>query len=268
MSGAAQRGILCLWPHDWLFVGHQGANRTHRHVAASLLCGLEAPLQLEVQGAWRSTRLALVAPDVPQALDPGNGLILIAHFDPVTAAWRELAGHLAGADGAARASVDLPFDPEWLGVARALLDTPAVAMADTLRARLLTRLACPAPPLDARIMHIATLLREQLPDKLDVASLAAEIGLSASRLTHLFRDQTGVTLRRFLLHLKTLQLFRHWREGMTVSALAAASGFYDQPHLVRTTRDMFDALPSHYMTGGFSVLDCSCLLYTSPSPRD
>src|SRR5690606_10372921 len=230
-----------------------GANRTHRHVAASLLCGLEAPFQLEVQGAWRSSRLALVAPDVPQALDPGDGLVLIAHFDPVTPAWRDLAGHLA----AGQDSVDLPFDPDWLPAARALLDAPAIETASAFRARLLARLACPAPPLDVRILHIATLLRDQLPDKLDVAELSAEIDLSASRLTHLFRDQTGVTLRRFLLHLKTLQLFRHWREGMTVSALAAASGFYDQPHLVRTTREMFDALPSHYMTGGFSVLDCS-----------
>ncbi|KAF0810808.1 AraC family transcriptional regulator [Alcanivorax sp. S71-1-4] len=257
MRAAAQRGILCLWQHDWLFVGHQGANRTHRHVAASLLCGLEAPLQLEVQGAWRSTRLALVAPDVPQALNPGDGLILIAHFDPVTPAWRELAGHLRGPDGAARASADLPCDPTWLADARALLAAPSVPIASALRARLLARLACPVPPLDPRLLHIATRLREQLPDKLDVAALAGEIDLSASRLTHLFREQTGVTLRRFLLHLKTQQLFRHWREGMTVSALAAASGFYDQPHLVRTTREMFDALPSHYMAGGFSVLDCS-----------
>lgn len=257
MRAAAQRGILCLWQHDWLFIGHQGANRTHRHVAASLLCGLEAPLQLEVQGAWRSTRLALVAPDVPQALDPGDGLVLIAHFDPVTPAWRELAGHLSGAQDIPQDSVDLPFDPGWLADAQALLGAPSVSMAGTLRARLLARLACPAPPLDARLLHIATLLREQLPDKLDVAALAAEIDLSASRLTHLFREQTGVTLCRFLLHLKTQQLFRHWREGMTVSALAAASGFYDQPHLVRTTREMFDALPSHYMSGGFSILDCA-----------
>ena len=37
-----------------------------------------------------------------------------------------------------------------------------------------------------------------------------------------------------------------WRDGMSLTDLALAAGFYDQPHLNRTLRAMFDTLPSRY----------------------
>lgn len=248
------KGVLCLWSGDWLFVGSPQANRPHRHVAASLLCGLHQPFELEVRGERRMTRLALVAPEVPQALTPPpDGAMLIVHLDPDTDAWRSLAGHLAkGAE-----SLDLPFDPAWSAMAEALFSQPGALAAGALRATLLQSLRCPGAPLDARVSAVAARLRNAPPDRLDAAALAAAVDLSVSRLIRLFREQTGVTLRRFLLHLKASELFQLWRSGMSVSALAAASRFYDQPHLVRTTREMFDALPSDYMSGGFHILDYS-----------
>lgn len=246
--------MLCLWRGDWLFIGRPQANRPHRHVAASLLCGLHQPFELEVRGEQRLTRLALVAPEVPQALTPpADGAMLIAHLDPDTDAWLAVAGHLANG----RESCDLPFDAAWVAMAEAVLAQPDATAAGALRAALLERLRCPAPPLDARVRVVAKLLRDAPPEQLDVAALAEPVALSASRLARLFREQTGVTLRRFLLHLKAAELFHLWRSGMSVSALAAASRFYDQPHLVRTTREMFDALPSEYMAGGFHILDCT-----------
>lgn len=59
------------------------------------------------------------------------------------------------------------------------------------------QLGGPPEPMDRRVRKICDELRSQLPDKVDVALLAQAVGLSSSRLSHLFRQQTGVTLRRF-----------------------------------------------------------------------
>ncbi|WP_111655426.1 helix-turn-helix domain-containing protein [Isoalcanivorax indicus] len=243
-------GTLFLWHDRWMLLGHLPANKTHRHVSASLLLGLDGDFELEVEGERRLTRAAVVAPDVAQALNPGQTTMLVAQLDPDSDAWRRLAGTLAG-----RPSADLPL-PERL--ARALARSNDCGALSGNMAQLLTATGASPLPLDARVADICNYLRETLPEKLDATALAARVGLSASRLTHLFREQTGVTLRRFLLYLKITRAVARWEPGMTLSTLAAEAGFYDQPHLVRTARDMFDALPSVYIgTGQFRICRCA-----------
>lgn len=243
---------MFLWRGRWMLVGRLEANRTHRHVAASLLLGLERPIRLEVRGQWRETLAALVAPEVPQALDPRGSPVLVAHLDPDTADWQRLAPRLEGAD-----SVDLSLPEGLRERALALTKSRECPEADAL---LETLCACGDPSrasLDPRVARTAGRLREAPPERLDVAALAREVELSASRLTHLFRAETGVTLRRFLVHLKIQRALLHWRPGMPLATLAAEAGFHDQPHLVRTAREMFDALPSHYTAGGrYRLIQC------------
>lgn len=242
------QGTLFLWPDHWQVVGRLMPNRPHRHISASLLVGLDQAFQLQVGGHWRRTRAAIVSPDVIQALDPGPTSMWIAQMDPDSRHWRSLR-HLIGDSG----SVDLNLER---------LDVPASQERDCGAVErclegLLTNVGRPAEPLDERVSQICGILRKELPEKLDVSLLAGYVGLSSSRLSHLFRQQTGVPLRRFLLHLKMNRALAFWEPGISVSRLATEAGFYDQPHLVRTARDMFDALPSEYVTAGwFRVCRC------------
>ncbi len=245
-------GVMFLWPGRWLLVGRLEANRRHRHVAASLLWGLDGPIGLEVDGQWRETSAALVAPEVPQALDPRDGRVLVAHLDPDTEYWQTLASCLDGAD-----SVDLAIPASLRRLALALPGTTGCSTADALMSELCHYHNRGPAALDSRVASVAGRLRRSPPERLEVAALARDVGLSASRLTHLFREETGVTLRRFLLHLKIQQAMLRWRPGMPLSALAAEAGFHDQPHLARTAREMFDALPSRYTTAGdFRLVHC------------
>lgn len=242
------KGTLFLWQDHWQILGQLMPNRSHRHISASLLVGLDRPFRLAVDGKWRETHAALVVPDVPQALDPGDARIWSVQLDPDSVHWRSLKRIAAG-----MASVDLPLS----GV-----DLPdpgennCEAMASALAAVVAQSGHAPVA-LDDRITAICGTLRSELPERLELGSLAQSVGLSSSRLTHLFRQETGVPLRRFLLHLKINRALAFWEPGKSVSRLATEAGFYDQPHLVRTARDMFDALPSAYVTAGwFNVCRC------------
>lgn len=249
-------GTLFLWPDHWQVVGHLMPNRPHRHISASWLVGLDGPFSLQVAGQWRSTSAALVAPDAMQALDPGNTRMWCAQLDPDSAFWRAVQSLLEG-----RKSVDvgLPQDCAPLlegGGCDALWQALSMAV---------ERLGGLPEPLDPRVRTVCDYLRAELPERVDVPRLGASVGLSASRLSHLFRQEIGVPLRRFLLHLKMNRVLAHWSPGKSMSGLAMDAGFYDQPHFVRTAREMFDALPSEYVaTGWFRI--CRCGLSSSPSP--
>lgn len=247
-SDQSHKGTVFLWQDHWQVLGQLMPNRSHRHISASLLVGLDRPFRLAVDGEWRETRAAIVAPDVPQALEPGEARIWSVQLDPDSVYWRSLKSVTAGmaSTDLSLTGVDLP-DPG---------ETGCEAMAGAL-AKVISRSGHAPVALDDRIAAICGKLRAELPERLELNSLAQSVGLSSSRLTHLFRQETGVPLRRFLLHLKINRALAFWEPGISVSRLATEAGFYDQPHLVRTARDMFDALPSAYVAAGwFNVCRC------------
>ncbi len=247
-STGTGKGTLFLWPDHWQVLGQLMPNRAHRHISASLLVGLDQPFRLQVDGQWRRTRAAVVAPDVPQALDPGSAAMWIAQLDPDSLLWRALAPLVAddrSADIALSKEMQLPAGEAGCAEMRGYLSG------------LVKRVGHPPVALDDRVARVCESLRRDLPDKLDVSALAVGVGLSSSRLSHLFRQQTGVPLRRFLLHLKMNRALTFWEPGKPVSHVAAEAGFYDQPHLVRTAREMFDALPSEIIAKGWLRV-CRC----------
>ncbi|QSP96230.1 helix-turn-helix transcriptional regulator [Marinobacter salinisoli] len=250
----SQNGTLFLWPDHWQLVGRLMPNRPHRHISASWLVGLDGDFQIQVDGHWRASRAVLVAPDVEQSLKPGNTRMWCAQLDPDSDYWRALR-HLLGD----QRSVDVS------GVFQAVAAGSEIGCAEVHEALLnvLQRVGEDPAPLDPRIQQVCDLLRAELPEKIQVGSLAALVGLSSSRLSHLFRQQVGVPLRRFLLHLKVSRVLAHWERGKSLSQLAMDAGFYDQPHFVRTARDMFDALPSEYVTTGWFTV-CRCGFSSSP----
>lgn len=253
-----------MWPDCWALLGDLPANRTHQHISASLLVSLAGPFAIEVNGVWHRSRAALVAPDVPQALDPLGESMLVVQLDPDSSLWRRLCGRLRDQDW-----VELEaLERDWLSALSRTVaacgdseDGPVSPPGCTLIRRQLEGIVASVGheplPLDPRVARVCRLLRETLPERLDVAALAGQVGLSSSRLTHLFRSSTGVTLRRFLLHLKVGQALAGWQPGMSFSTLASQAGFYDQPHLVRTARSMFDAIPSAFVaTGKLRLVHC------------
>ncbi|KAF0802887.1 hypothetical protein A6D6_03878 [Alcanivorax xiamenensis] len=111
-------------------------NRPHRHVAASLLVGLEEPLRVQIAGHWVRSAMVWVAPDVEQALE-SPGPVAVLHLDPDDGAWRGLP--VQGPGGALPES-RLPGFREALA---GLATRPEIGTVRGLR----ERLRAAAPPL-------------------------------------------------------------------------------------------------------------------------
>jgi len=82
---------------------------------------------------------------------------------------------------------------------------------------------------------------------LSLDALASEVKLSSYRLSHLFREQTGCTLQRYILWLKLFHSFTFFANGYSITHAAHSAGFSDHAHLSRTTRKIIGRTPSEVL---------------------
>jgi len=93
-------------------------------------------------------------------------------------------------------------------------------------------------PIDSRLAFVV----ESFPaaDRLD--DLAAEVGISPSRLRSIAHDEIGVPLTQLRLWSRLARAIL-WLPYRPTAAVAAAAGFADQAHLTRTARRFLGRTP-------------------------
>jgi AraC-like DNA-binding protein len=74
--------------------------------------------------------------------------------------------------------------------------------------------------------------------------VAAAAGVPVSRLTHLFTQQVGIPLRRYVLWLRLRIAITEELAFADLTDAAQCAAFADSAHLTRTCRDMFGLPPS------------------------
>ena len=114
--------------------------------------------------------------------------------------------------------------------------------AAALWARTLDEVAGPwqhAATIDPRVAQAQDLIKRSFPSAPSVAALAAAVGLSASRLIHLWKDEVGISLRRYVLWLRLRHVIARITIGDSLTDAAHDAGFADSAHLSRTFSSMF-----------------------------
>jgi AraC-like DNA-binding protein len=121
-----------------------------------------------------------------------------------------------------------------------------LADADTLIAKIfgLPKLAgADAASNDARIVAALTYLRAT-PEQYDsIDRLAERVHLSSSRFAHLFKEQVGVPVRRYVLWQKMRRALDLAMAGDSLTTAALSAGFADSAHLSRTVRAIMGVAP-------------------------
>lgn len=103
--------------------------------------------------------------------------------------------------------------------------------------------------LDPRVRQALTVIDELPFDELSPESLASCVGLSASRLRHLFREQLGCALTRYQRWSATWKAAVLLTESESLTRLAHQIGFYDLAHLDHAFMDIFGLSPSLLLDG-------------------
>ena len=103
------------------------------------------------------------------------------------------------------------------------------------------------PDVHPAVERAARLLRDEA-DPLPVEQLAARVGLSASRLSRLFHQQTGIALVDFRNRQRLQRFLRLYGRGRDVSVLDAAldAGFGSYPQFHRVFKQQMECSPADY----------------------
>lgn len=101
--------------------------------------------------------------------------------------------------------------------------------------------------MDRRIKRVKTLLEEQYRNPPSVHELAVTVGLSASRLAHLFRDEVGKSVRSFVVdrRLNTAAVLIVQTDER-ISQIAYGVGFNDISNFNHAFKKKFGMSPGAY----------------------
>lgn len=89
-------------------------------------------------------------------------------------------------------------------------------------------------------------IRENHQREISMAALARGIALSAWRFSRIFRQQIGVSPKRYLSEIRVRRAQALIRSGLPLAEIATAVGFYDQSHLNRHFKRVTGMTPGRY----------------------
>jgi AraC-like DNA-binding protein len=233
-----------------LFVGDGLRLDVHTPHAFEICVALQGRFRMRLasEAAWTSFEAAVIAPDIPHELDASDASGCILLVGPETAEGRRLPARTTILP--ARPPRQYPFnDPETLR--RMLIGT----FASGLNLRF----------IDPRILTALRLIRASPAVHVPVHEIAAAVSLSPSRLVHLFREQTNISIKRYSLWLRLHAAFRAMRSERSLTAIAYGVGFADPAHLSRAFRGMLGLNPSAVMRQ-FSFCDKNSISIQNDGP--
>lgn len=250
-------GSVHIWHEGILFFGSGIRNAPHRHFTASLIFGVDGPFAVRSgRSPWRTTEAIVIGPNLTQQMDTRGSQVVIMQVDPETEAYVWLAQLLA-----ARGPIIAP-EPEV--AARLAATVRAMVKDDAFDAARIWTLALESiggerhrpHAVDPRVTQVLDIIKRSFPKAPPVPKLAAAVGVSPSRLLHLWKDEVGVGLRRYVLWLRLRHVVACVAIGHSLTAAAHEACFADSAHLSRTFRSMF-GLPLSSLFGATAKVELS-----------
>ena len=251
MTSAQQEPVsyaasLYLWPRRTLYLGFIGHLSPLCHAAHALLLGLDRDIRVKVSGADVAARCMLMPAGLSYSAEFDGGRIACCFLDPLGRDFRfhqaRMQRHSSGV------YLEAPEEAQLLTVLAGLHDSHA-SISQTLAA--VSALifggqdqSAPADEPDARIAHAVELIQRDPAANVSIDVLAEQVGLSGDRLQRLFKDTTGVTVRRYRSWHRLFVISTMMAMGSSLTDAGLAAGFSDSSHLTRVFRDMLGMSPS------------------------
>lgn len=248
-----------------LYLGESFDPKMHEHNAVQCCIALKGRLRIRWKegGEWHSCYSAVIGAGVPHTIGNPDGPLCILYLEKTSNDYRSIL--------------------EFHGVSADRVEpiVSSIPVAGVLREALLEAMECELEPIQANDMRrsclrllgghisspveldprVSTLLRKlhERPGKVLVgAELAMLIGLSESRMQHLFKAQIGIPIRRYVLWMRLRHVLELALSGSTLTTAAHSAGFSDLAHFTRTFRATFGIRPSALLSTGSGLVPLLC----------
>ena len=259
---------ICLWRDGVLYLGESFDPEMHRHNAVQCCIALQGRLQIRWQkgDAWQTCYSAVIGANVSHSIANPEGPLCILYLEKASRDYRSILDfHGVSAERGIRIDPLVSSTPVSGTLREALLAAMSAdlspAAANELRRsclRLLHGHISPPKDLDPRMSTLLARLHERPGLAFSGAELANLIGLSESRMQHVFKDQVGIPIRRYVLWMRLRNVLELALAGSSLTTAAHASGFSDLAHFTRTFRATFGIKPSALLSGGSGLVPLFC----------
>ncbi len=252
---AAAHSRLFAWGARSLFIGPSFALSAHTNTVAVLACGLDGSFAAAAgealrEGRLRRTRSLFVPAGTLHQLDCGATHMAFLYVDALSLDSSTLQASMTDRDG------PLLFGLRHEAAALAVLQRAAQEAAPrrNTREELLAVLGMDRARFgDERVRRSLAMLTADPAGRHSMQALAASVNLSPSRYLHLFKQTTGVPLRRYRLWVRMGAAVRAMARGGSLTEAALEGGFASSAHFSTVFRQMFGLAPSALLRRGFRV---------------
>jgi AraC-like DNA-binding protein len=237
------------WGARALYIGPALNLSPHRNAVAVLAIGPEAPFKVAIDASKATTgycscRTVIIPPNTLSHLIDMQGPMAFLYLDARSDDSKRLLAQAVSTES--HGAFGLRCENEVIGCLRRLyLSEVSWPQA---RADMSTYLGFGGKrQVDPRVRRALDLLHANPSTRQPLADLAAHVGLSPSRFIHLFKEATGVPLRRYKLWLAMGAAMRSLAEGDNLTDAAMNGGFSSPAHFSASFREMFGLEPSRLL---------------------
>lgn len=240
------RARLFDWGARVLYLGPSFALTPHRNATGVLAVALDGGIGVADNPrarspSYREARSVLILPNSLHHLRIDSGRMAFLYVDPFGHDLAALRTRMT--DIGSRAAFDLSNERPAIELLGEIADRRLTAeearrqVGDLLGVGSGTR-------ADARILDTVRRMRDEPCEAHTLAELCKRAGLSSSRFLHLFKEVTGVPLRRYRIWNRIGAAARAVAQGQSLTEAAHAAGFASSAHFSSAFRDMFGMTPS------------------------
>ena len=237
-----------LWPYKAIYMGVSPDNDVHAHHAVQICIGLDKNISVQ---NYRTKMIhtghcIVIFEDVPHKLFAQAGQIVVIYLEPEDRHNQQFLTALrqTRSDGINT----LPLKGKDLGsISQQLFtDVDIEKLWKTVNEAIgLVYSPSPSPrPEDKRVRAVIDIIASQRGCAIDMAFLSSKVFLSPSRLTHLFKQEVGIPISRFIVWWRVRAAIEQLSKSATLTEAAHASGFSDLPHMSKTFKQLFGFAPS------------------------
>lgn len=217
----------------------------HSHLAMHFIAGLEGKIHCDVQGDSFDAEAVFIASDVAHTAYAETGDMLVFLFDAAGSIAREAERKYL------RGKPYCCIPAETAIQIREICRENTPADTDRLITRLLGLDTSGNLPRDERVTEVLEYLRslDEIPGDI-TAQLCARVCLSQSRLSHLFSENVGISLHRYLAMDKMRKGYIHFQKYGSITEASMRAGFDSPSHFAATCRRMFGISFSEFIKSG------------------
>jgi AraC-like DNA-binding protein len=254
-----------LWPGRGLVLSSAIVATPHKHDAVQLTLGLDGPFRFRPRGgSWRSAEAALLASSGLHELDGQGRTQANFYVEPKSRLGAQLTAKFfslsefgllpSEAFGALRRNL-LALSRRRASATEAWELYAAVT--GRLRGVELER-----PAVDDRVVRALRVFESLEEKRISAHDLARQVFISESRLSHLFSEQLGMPIKRYLLWLKVVAACERVNSKDNITQAAQSAGFADGAHLTHSLRQLIGVSPRALFDNRSFVR-----MVTAPDPR-